>query len=177
MKRWWISDTHLGDDSLLKRRYSKTVDQFDSHLASRWDAVVEAGDEVWVLGDVARGRADGYIRDWFEARPGTKHLILGNWDIGNVDFAWEDMGFDLVANNSAVMLSNGLPAWMSHYPYGHDRNPELPYVLLHGHTHSPHKVKRSKPSGVPMIHVGWDAWHRMVPEADIIDLIEKELKA
>lgn len=171
--RWFISDLHLGDESLLRRRYSKTVDQMDAHLAARWDAKVGAGDEVWVLGDVARGRTQEYLRDWFEARPGTKHLVLGNWDIGAVETSWEDVGFSTVSNRANLPLSNGTRVSLSHYPYGHRLNVDGDFTLLHGHTHSPKKVRRG-PEGQLMIHVGWDAWRRMVPESEIVRLIEEE---
>lgn len=172
MTRWFISDLHLGDETLLKRRYSKSVEQMDSHLAARWDARVGKEDEVFVLGDVARGRTQEYLRDWFEARPGTKHLVLGNWDEHWDPEIWLGLGFCTVA--SAMFMKVGDEGVMlSHYPYRHTRNPEQSGTLVHGHTHQPKKVKRSK-GGSLMLHVGWDAWRRMVSEDDLVALIEKE---
>lgn len=171
MTRWFISDLHLGDETLLKRRYSKTVEQMDSHLAARWDARVGKEDEVFVLGDVARGRTREYLRDWFEARSGTKHLVLGNWDEHWDPEIWLGLGFFTVSSVMFIDLADQ-QALLSHYPYGHDRNPEKDRLLIHGHTHQPKKMKRSK-NGTLMLHVGWDAWRRMVSEDDLVALMEE----
>lgn len=173
MTQWFISDLHLGDETLLKRRYSKSVDQMDAHLAACWDAKVGAEDEVWVLGDVARGRSEGYLRDWFEARSGTKHLILGNWDEWLTPDEWRlRVGFRS-AWVERFLTIGGVNVLMSHYPYGHRRNEEDEYVLVHGHTHKPKKVSHAF-NGSLMVHVGWDSWRRMVSENDIAKIIEKE---
>ena len=166
--RWFISDLHLGDHRLLKRRYSKNVDQFDNFLASRWESKVKPDDEVWVLGDVARGRDDDYVRDWFDMLPGEKHLVIGNWD--EPHGYWD--AFDSACHRAHILLSDDTRVTMSHYPYGHPKNPEYTNILLHGHTHSPRKVSRSA-AGTLQIHVGWDAWRTLASEQRIIELINK----
>jgi len=62
--------------------------------------------------------------------------------------------------------------WLSHYPYGHPKNVGSDHVLVHGHTHQPKKMKRFK-NGTLMLHVGWDAWRRMVSEDDLVALMEE----
>jgi calcineurin-like phosphoesterase family protein len=144
----------------------------DRWLAERWRARVEKHDEVYVLGDVSHGlRSQDYVRGYYAALPGTKHLILGNGDEG---LDWNDMGFETVTEETILTLLDGTPVRLSHYPYGKDlRDPDR-MILLHGHVHAPWRHKRSE-TDVLMIHVGWEAWRRMVSEQDIVDLIEEQV--
>lgn len=66
---------------------------------------------------------------------------------------------------------------LSHFPYGNrDRGaprylqyrlPDLGEWLLHGHTHSNERQLGKE------IHVGWDAWGRLVSEDEIAMRIEE----
>lgn len=78
---------------------------------------------------------------------------------------------------SARRRIRGREVLLSHFPYQGDhsaedrhtqwrlRNEGLP--LLHGHTHS--NLVRLNQDNV--IHVGWDAWHRLVPLPEVADLL------
>ena len=80
-----ISDTHFGQDSVLKReairgRIAKHLgykNHFDL-LVDNWNAVVKKGDLVLHLGDVYFGDGLKYAKKL----NGAKRLIIGNNDIG-----------------------------------------------------------------------------------------------
>ncbi len=72
---------------------------------------------------------------------------------------------------------NGHNVLLSHYPYQSDhteaaremqwRLPDMGEFLLHGHTHSD-QIWTSERE----IHVGYDAWRRLVPEYEIAAMLE-----
>ena len=51
----FTADTHFGDHRVLNisKRPFGSVDEMDAVMMQRWNAVVEAEDEVWHLGDFA----------------------------------------------------------------------------------------------------------------------------
>ena len=59
MTVFFTSDTHFGDHRVLNLypRPFGSVAEMDTALATRWNAVVLPDDEVWHLGDFARGTA------------------------------------------------------------------------------------------------------------------------
>lgn len=166
--RWFTSDLHLGDPWTARMRYCKDdVAKQDGWLAARWDTKIAASDEVWVLGDVCR-HPDGldYVAAWLHQRPGTKHLVMGNWDhaLSSDPWHWLDVGFSTVYSDVAhIELDAGCHAALCHYP---DRPYPQGLVLLHGHTH-----RRKKITDRGIVHVGWEAWRRYVPEPDVLDAL------
>ena len=60
---YFIADLHLGHkniirfDSTREHRPFATIEEHDAELIRRWNAVVRPVDKVWVLGDVAFGKA------------------------------------------------------------------------------------------------------------------------
>lgn len=157
----------------------------DAILASCWDAAVEKGDVVWVLGDlIANARSFDYSLDWYNKRPGTKHLVLGNHDPGHPMHSeahkWDAKyyrAFESVATvrTRRITMPDGSKqkVLLSHFPYNGDgelkedrdtqfrlRNEGLP--ILHGHVHSKEVLTFSSMGPaeiqVPQVHVGVDAW-------------------
>lgn len=165
MIRWFSSDLHLGDPHMARRRYcGDDVAKHDAWLAARWDAKIAPEDSVWLLGDVVAGMSLEDFTYWLAARPGRKHLIIGNWDLDlekdlNV---WRATGFESVSVGKQLTLLDGDLVQLSHYPL------EIPGRVLHGHTHK--KAKATRPG---VVHVGWDAWRRYVPEYDLINYLKE----
>ncbi len=171
MTVWFTSDLHIGDPWTTKMRYCQDdVDKHDNWLASRWDATVAPDDTVWLLGDVAVGPTRQRFSEWLTARPGTKHLILGNHDEGYADYQWLWFGFTSVQRGKVLHLGEGVHAHLSHYPTAKDRPRGM--TGLHGHTHRRVKATRDD-DRTPLIHVGWEAWRRLIPQDELIDLISE----
>lgn len=49
-------------------------------LCANWRSVVADDDEVWILGDLARGRKLDEMLSLVRDLPGGKHLVTGNHD-------------------------------------------------------------------------------------------------
>lgn len=169
--RWFTSDLHLGDPWTTRMRWcGEDTEKHDLTLAKRWDSRVQAQDEVWVLGDVAVNTPISRLAEWLKARPGTKHLVLGNHDDWARVGAWKALGFDIVTRTHTLVLNNVAPVWLNHYPMGAEASDTN--LVLHGHTHRREKVTWI--GSVMNVQVGWEAWRRPVSEAELIALIEKE---
>lgn len=156
------------------------TDAHDARLAEEWDRTVRPGDQVFVLGDISINGGQ-HALDWIAERPGIKHLISGNHDPVHPQFRtapakyrhWLDY-FETIHPFARRKLY-GKSFLLSHYPYwswgdGPDRFPardeqwrlpDLGLPLLHGHTHGTEREHGN------MFHVGWDAWHQLVPQETI----------
>lgn len=195
MTVWFTSDLHIGHKFVAGARRVGSYDAVDRDavtpeivqdhndlVASKWDAVVKKDDIVWVVGDLTGG---GYIQeglDWIRARPGTKHLVVGNHDKAhpmNTDSAkYQEvfLGIDeasvgkprpfksvqMAARRSVKVRGEKVNVMLSHFPFTEDHSPEARYMkwrlrdegeyLIHGHTHSTERFNGKE------IHVGVDAW-------------------
>jgi calcineurin-like phosphoesterase family protein len=197
MTVFFTSDHHLGHRAMAwKRRYGEwpedkslvtpeLVADHDDMLAQHWDQTVSTADVVWVLGDLtANSKHVPEALTWFEQRPGTKHLVLGNHDPAHPmhrdAYKWQRAYFRAfesvqMAAKRTVPLGPGRHqlVLLSHFPYTGDgigredrcnqwRLPSQGYAVLHGHTHSPEKVTIAEKVGdwapAKQIHVGVDAW-------------------
>ena len=81
MSTWFTSDLHFGHVNIIQYsgRPFTDVDQMNTSLIDRWNALVQPGDDVWVLGDVAMG----HIADTLPLvgrLAGYKRLLAGNHD-------------------------------------------------------------------------------------------------
>lgn len=175
--RWLTSDLHLGDEAVIRRCNRPYADaaEMDDDIAARWNAAVDPGDEVWVLGDLAvqhPGAALGRVA----GLNGTLHLVLGNHDAGFgadeadtsvAERAYLEAGFASVRHGIVeIDLGLGEPVLASHLPYeprpyevidGRDRYAGLRPLdtgrrAVHGHLYG-----RWRRNG-RMVDVGLDAW-------------------
>jgi calcineurin-like phosphoesterase family protein len=76
-----IGDTHFGHKKIIEfentYRPFASIEEHDSELVRRWNAVVKPSDTVWHLGDVLFGRE---AFDTLKLLNGTKKLVMGNHD-------------------------------------------------------------------------------------------------
>ena len=194
---WFTSDLHIGHllvaldraeraGVLLSWKMSQDVAVAwnDGLLAHNWDAVVQPGDQVWVLGDISAGSsaAQRNALEWIAARPGEKHLVAGNHDRVHPMYRdahkWQPLYLEVFQSVQpfARRRIGGHTALLSHLPYRGDHTTEERYNqyrlrdegewLLHGHTHSrasflPHVHQRQ-------LHVGVDAWHMAPVSIDVL---------
>lgn len=192
---WFTSDLHINHKLVAGKRGFWLKDQdgvaepnvyaHDDFLAAVWDTTVAPGDTVYVLGDTGIGRFSQVVLPWFEARPGTKHLISGNHDpvfVGHSKWKkdmreWLEV-FESVQSSASVKLA-GRKVLLSHFPYeewgegparggesryNEFRFPDKGLPLLHGHTHGTEVAHGHS------YHVGLDAHAlELVPQESILE--------
>lgn len=163
MSRWFTSDLHLGDPWASKMRYCKNdVEKMAFTMALRWDRRITDEDEVFIVGDLARGMPMAEVSQFLSDRPGRKHVVLGNWD-REEEILLLPVG---AVTPNLVETFEDFAATLSHYP----ETDAVDGVLIHGHTHKRKKWSIRK-DGQINIHVGWDAWQRPVHESEIVKIV------
>ena len=82
MALFFTSDTHFRDASVMRiaRRPFANIADHDASLIELWNETVQEQDEVWHLGDFAKGTID-QIAELLLQLKGSKHLIIGNIDL------------------------------------------------------------------------------------------------
>lgn len=172
---WLTADTHFGHKRIgeLAGRLHVDVHEGDALLKARWVERVHAGDEVYILGDLAMGDFRQSL-ELVASLPGRKRLIPGNHDRVHPVYkgspakrsewrtAYEEAGLEVLALEAELDLGGGLIVRASHFPYEgdhseHDRHVDWRPVddgrwLVHGHVHELWKVKDR------MVNVGVDVW-------------------
>ena len=130
MKKWIISDLHLGHNKILEfepDRLGVTLDSVEEHdqqLEYRWNSRVNPKDTVYVLGDVAF-KAES-LKD-FGRWNGNKILVRGNHDDKD-----ETLYRDIFSKIFGVIKINRV--WLSHAPIHPVELRGCPNI--HGHVHS-----------------------------------------
>lgn len=169
MATWFTADLHLGHKRIIELcdRPFSDVDEMNAEIIKRWNMVVERGDTVYVLGDVAMGTIAESL-PLVSQLEGDKILVPGNHDrcwTGNervrvIDIdRYLEVGFTIIEGPLRLEPENWL---MSHFPYAGDSQEEDRYVdhrpedrgdwLIHGHVHNEWLVNGRQ------INVGVDVW-------------------
>lgn len=160
MTDWFTGDMHFGHKNILKYcpRPWDDVDAMDEGLIERWNTMVQPGDAVYILGDVAFCGPDKATR-LVQRLNGKLYLIVGNHDERNLKsemfrscFLWiEQLKEIRVRDETAhhgwqaiVLCHYAMRVWnRSHYG--------VPQV--HGHSHA------TLPPLGRSLDVGVDAWN------------------
>jgi calcineurin-like phosphoesterase family protein len=150
MAVFFTSDTHFGHAGTLGLfgRPFASVAAMDAALVERWNAVVGAADEVWLLGDFALGPGVARAGALLAALHGTKHLVAGNNDPPAVRAL---PGWASVADYAELSL-DGSALVLCHYPFRSWNGMAKGALNLHGHSHG-----RMTPLA-RQIDVGVDCW-------------------
>lgn len=169
MATWFTADLHLGHKRIIELcdRPFSDVDEMNAEIIKRWNMVVERGDTVYVLGDVALGTIAESL-PLVSQLEGDKILVPGNHDrcwtgnerIRSIDIdRYLDVGFTIMPGPITLIGDDWL---LSHFPYAGDSQEEDRYVehrpedrgqwLLHGHVHNEWLVRDHQ------INVGVDVW-------------------
>ena len=146
---WLWSDLHLGHAMALSvfARPFGSPEEMDDALLGAWHRVVDPGDLVATLGDVAIGGLSGRRLKRVRAAPGRKMLVLGNHEFdGTADGHVE--GFDEFCSSLYVPGSPEL--LLTHLPL---RDVPENCVNVHGHLH------KWAPSGTRHINVTVEQTH------------------
>lgn len=193
--RFFTADPHLGHARIneLAKRPFKSVEEMNETIISRWNAVVDPEDDVWILGDLALGPIESSLQV-VTGLNGTKVLVPGNHDrvhpmmldkskpsnvtkFARMVALYESVGLKIVPPTGTLRIAD---RWvtLSHFPPHGDsqiqgeRFPEWrPSVeaatwVLHGHVHGEWLQKGR------WINVGMDPWGFVpVSEEQIVELI------
>jgi calcineurin-like phosphoesterase family protein len=149
MAQFFTSDTHFRDARIMRidRRPFKSIADHDENLIAFWNETVGDDDEIWHLGDFARGTLE-QITDLLSRLNGRKHLIIGNNDDSSTLAApgWSSMQHykELTVGTQLLILC--------HYPFRSWNKIERKSINVHGHSHG-----RLKPV-TRQVDVGVDAW-------------------
>lgn len=182
--RYFTSDTHFGHENVIRfcgRPYSD-VRGMNADLVRRGASVLDAGDGLWHLGDVALGRLDDTLPHLAEMASDVT-LVAGNHDRCHPSNGARSERFvevyrercrprELILTNTRLVLANGEQVQVSHFPYA-ETHPEQKRTgeldaptdkftswrptddgswLLCGHVHEKWRQRGR------MINVGVDAW-------------------
>lgn len=179
----FTSDLQFFQRLMGETRGYASVEEHDEAIVARWNEQVNPTDEVWILGDLTLKKIHR-ARPLVERLAGDLRLVLGNHDTAHpMHQGWHTEYtralelFSFVGTMASIRIS-GETILMSHFPYRGDhteverfepyRLPESDHFLLHGHTHS---TERSHGAGT--LHVGWDAWGRLVTEGEVAKAVHQ----
>lgn len=161
----------------------KNVREMNRVLCDNWESVVGNDDDVWILGDLARGSRLDAMLERVAALPGRKHLITGNHDrcwphrssYGSYEVArYAAAEFETITVEHEMTIA-GQPVRLSHFPYarGEQATGERRTVkpidtggwLMHGHVHRAW-LQRGR-----QICVAVDAWRFTPVQLSTIELL------
>lgn len=129
---FFTADTNFADPRILRldKRPFPNLAAHDEALIEQWNAAVGPEDEVWHLGDFARGTADEKAA-LLARLNGRKHLVTGN----NDDEATLGLaGWSSVSSYQECMV-DGRKLVLCHYAFRTWNGSGKGALNLHGHSH------------------------------------------
>jgi calcineurin-like phosphoesterase family protein len=150
MTVFFTSDTHFRDARVMRvdRRPFATVADHDAGLIRFWNETVQDEDQVWHLGDFARGTVE-QVAELLSRLNGEKHLIIGNNDD---EATIKAHGWSSVQHYKELLVEDQLLI-LCHYPFRTWNKMGRKSIDFHGHSHA-----KLKP--IPRQYdVGVDAWN------------------
>ncbi len=117
MKTFYIADLHLGHQNGLRydRRPFSSIEEHDAELIRRWNAVVSAEDEVWILGDLS-WHSPPKTALLLDSMNGTKRLCVGNHDKSVIRSRACSERFAEITPSKEIRLQKGFGVALCHYP-------------------------------------------------------------
>jgi calcineurin-like phosphoesterase family protein len=133
MALFFTSDTHFRDARVMRiaRRPFANVADHDASLIELWNETVQEQDEVWHLGDFAKGTIDQIAELLFQLK-GSKHLIIGNNDS---EATVRAPGWASVQHYKELIVGTQLII-LCHYPFRSWNRMGRKSIDLHGHSHA-----------------------------------------
>lgn len=133
-RKLYIADWHYAHANILAfdNRPFKTVEEMNKELVKRWNAAVDPGDTVYVLGDMFWCKAQEAL-PVLQSLNGQKFLIKGNHDRCNdgkfiKSFVKVTEYFEVDDDGRKIVLCHyPIPCFKNHY-YG--------WYHLYGHVHN-----------------------------------------
>lgn len=139
-KIYFISDLHFGHENVIHfdNRPFETVDEMDAELIRRWNAKVDRGDLVYVLGDMIWKTKNSTAQNLIENLNGQIILIRGNHDrfLSNAK-AKNCLAAVKDYDDICVTLEDGTTrrCVLSHYFIPMYNGHRFQGIHLHGHSH------------------------------------------
>lgn len=172
---WFTSDLHIGHDKdfIWGSRGFGSIEEHDTQILLRWNAVVAPEDTVYILGDLCMGGNEYEWNRIYKALNGEKKFIIGNHDTTNkIDKYIFDYDMVCISHAAPYRYSKKYRFYLSHYPTytANYEDKKMPLINLHGHTHQKNKFFNNNPY---MYNVAVDA-HNCTPVS--IEQIIKDIK-
>lgn len=123
MRRWVITDTHLGHHRMVEKGYRP--DGFETKIYNLWRMLVADEDLLIHLGDVALPDSDKAVWETIQSLPGRKILTMGNHDKRSPKwymergFAFACEAFELGDVLFTHAPRSALPEHIKHNVHGH----------------------------------------------------------
>ena len=171
------SDLHFNHnkDFIWRDRGFESINEMNEEIISRWNSVVGANDDIYVLGDLMLGDNESGI-NCLRRLNGRIHVVLGNHDTPVRQSIYLEMP-NIVEVEWAIMLPyKKYHFFLTHYPCmtGNYDDKSLKYCVINlcGHIHTKNKY-RDMDKGL-IYHVDLDA-HNCYPV--LLDDVIEELKS
>ena len=139
-KIYFTSDLHFGHENVIRfdNRPFETVDEMDAELVRRWNAKVDRGDLVYVLGDMIWKTKNDDALNIIKSLNGQINLIKGNHDrfLSNAK-AKNALAAVKDYDDICVTLEDGATrrCVLSHYFIPMYNGHRYQGIHLHGHSH------------------------------------------
>ena len=135
VKNYYIADLHFGHERILAfdNRPFTSMEEMEQELISRWNAVVEPGDTVYIIGDFCWKVESDWLRILAKLK-GNKVLIKGNHDLKKMYGKLKKEVQDI--RDIKIVMDGKYSVVMCHYPllfYQHDHYENS--IMLCGHVH------------------------------------------
>lgn len=182
IKIWLTSDWHFGHNRefIWKQRGYNSIGEMNDDFVRKHNEVVDADDEVFVLGDLILGEPDNI--EYVKKMNGKLHIVRGNHDTDNRWVAYANLPNVVEMNNAIYFKYKKYHFYMSHFPTltGNLQKETINQMTLNlfGHTHQQTNFYSSDDNDmfkieIPyMYHVGVDS-HEGYPV--LLDIIIKEM--
>ena len=174
------SDLHLGHDRAFVwgARGFKSIEEHDAEIIKRWNEVVTAEDDVYILGDLMLGDNAHGIQCLSQLN-GKLHILTGNHCTSARQKLYHTLENMVEFCGCATTIKyKKKQLYLSHYPTitsNMEANPHQAVFNLYGHTHQTTNFYNGQPF---MYHVGVDS-HNCYPVLldDVITEIKNEIDA
>ena len=174
------SDLHFGHDRefVWGARGFKSIEEHDSEIIKRWNEVVTAEDDVYILGDLMLGDNAHGIHCLSQLN-GKLHILTGNHCTSARQKLYHTLENMVEFCGCATTIKyKKKQLYLSHYPTitsNMEADPHQAVFNLYGHTHQTTNFYNGQPF---MYHVGVDS-HNCYPVLldDVITEIKNEINA
>ena len=174
------SDLHFGHDRAFVwgARGFKSIEEHDAEMIKRWNEVVTAEDDVYILGDLMLGDNAHGIQCLSQLN-GKLHILTGNHCTAARQKLYHTLENMVEFCGCATTIKyKKKQLYLSHYPTitsNMEANPHQAVFNLYGHTHQTTNFYNGQPF---MYHVGVDS-HNCYPVLldDVITEIKNEINA
>ena len=148
MRIWFTSDTHFGHAKVIPycERPFGSVEEMNSALTEKWNALVDPFDLVYHLGDIAFGPYE-FLRDTLKGLNGCKIVVKGNHDAEGRLKKLVKEGVIVEWHRYLDIEIDGVTVLLHHMPIF------MYEPMLCGHYHREIKMERKT------INVGVDIWN------------------